>query len=849
MRPALQRLLQRPSSLEILRYLVGTPTPCCSARHARTYRYFCQVVVPRPSQNRHISTTLAEQHAYDDTKHIAYKPNRSLTALKVPLAETLVKGTPEASYGYKTSLDDLQLDYGPLDERYWTREQIKLDADLLGNSGPKIIGHPTLRKDVRLWACLLNYSRRIHGPEAVRMYWSAVLDGAFELPVSGPFMDPIWSTFLSLGFQDEKVLIEIIKYADKLLATTGQRWPRLYIHIMQHMLLSGRGKEEAGRWHDLLYTNHKPGPMPVCMLYQIVCRFASDMDALAHIYKKNDIRMAYHYIVPTLVENEDLFMAYKWHFYLVENFGDLPSKVKDIMPLVQFMTLYYPDRAKRLTKSLVSTGALYASRLSAEEWNMSKLSSEIINTIHGETLGIKPKEYNDALGARWFATRWVSLGLATAAIHALGIREIGPLSLQAIALRDTSAEVVMYHINQLEGLGISIGTSTFSKAVKHFARREKQELLDGLLNSDQHPDTFEDKALQDELSESYARSQDWSQYRRTEAIKKIRESADVPEVDPGLLIIRDTVSTYYKSQILITLRKMQASGVQIMPATVKFILSRVLRYRRRGRRPPPRIKSQPDDLMLAISILRGILESGDYVQPQFWREIIRRLGMTGRFQELSDLCMFLATSYGPPKFSVVFNPKETERASHQYRVSRALPSSHVLHPYRILFGGKFQAAAVEWGFIDGLRRRRASRARLSDQALPQITGGITLLLKLQEYGVSISLQALRRAIYNRLIIYYGPGKSSRLRNRAEKSRNPLTLFQLNLQIRAVLRPEVFKPPELRLIQMKAITRLKARRWRHQKYGRTRDQTLDEIPDVPLISDGGRVRWFLSKPHE
>ena len=46
----------------------------------------------------------------------------------------------------------------------------------------------------------------------------------------------------------------------------------------------------------------------------------------------------------------------------------------------------------------------------------------------------------------------------------------------------------------------------------------------------------------------------------------------------------------------------------------------------------------------------------------------------------------------------------------------------------------------------------------------------------------IYIKQIRKAILDRLIIYYGPGMSARLYNRADRARNPLTLHQMVSQI-------------------------------------------------------------------
>jgi hypothetical protein len=740
--------------------------------------------------------------------------------------------------------------YGRWEESYWNRNDIEYESNLEENdpSRPKLVDDPVHRKDLKLWACLLGYRQRIHGHDSTYMFWKAVKNGAFDLPTSGHLSRGLWLTFLALGFENDEVLQEIWLYADRMLAATGERWPQLYTTIVQRMLLSGRG-EEAREWHHRLIDNHPPKASHFVKMCREVIYRGGDAPSLVYIYKENDIRCAYSQVVSALCNREEFMLAYKWHFILLEK-GDLPGSAKDVEPLVRFLATYYHYKALNFTQSLRKAGLSFASALISERAETTKISSEMMNLIHGEVHQIPVKEYNDSLGARWFATRWISLDITMNGISALGVQQIGPLSLQAIALREPDAESVTRRLNQLQDLSISIGNSRFSRAVEKFARNGKQEFLNGLIRSDQHPDELEDNDLQEKLLVSYARMQDWSQYGRTLAIRLIGTKA--PRVETENIILRSHAHIGDSSAVLTSLRKMQVSGIPVMPKTIFRIMSGFLRRRRCGKRPiTPHRKGEKDDLSLIISMMKDVMEAGSFVPASYWREIIKRLGMLdGRFNDLKDLCLFLASWYGPANRAESLDPA-TRQKLHRYQVPKGVPTNHPLHPLRIVLGPWMQGTIVEWGFIQALKPHRSLHPRTGlirneDSILPRVTAGIDLLKRLHDYGVHINMHKVQAAIMNRLIIYYGPGMSNRVYNRADRARNPLTLRQMASQISDALGQRGFADVRLEeAIYTVGRRRLVKRARRRLSQGPVRDRRLLIIP--PPLNNAKTIAGEVTSP--
>lgn len=787
MRPALQRLLSRPSSLELLRYLVGTPEPLlahapaakgqqCQHRTKITTRQYASVAVAVQDEDaydsRRAHAGVNETRTQEDSPKI--KIYRTSRALHTAPTETLL-GKPYLSSGY----------YGLWKKStLWTQDEIDFESNIAAPEHParqRLIDQPKHKNDLQLFARLLDHRERRYGIEGIRMFWEAVKKRRILLPTRdyresknvGLPAEKLWTSFLTLGFYDNKVLEEVCAYADKLLEKTGRRWPRLYSTIVQHFLVSGKGKE-ALTWHNRLFERHPPTSTSFVELCHQTVHNRGDLKAFKEIYEKNEHRNAYGKIIPTLCWQEDFKSAIDWHFRLISK-GDVPIKPQHAQALSRFLAIYDRRNAVRVTKSLVAAGAAFDVPTTLKD-NV-KISREIMNLVHGRTFKIPVKAYNDEYGARWFATSWVPLDLAIHSIHALGIQEIGPLSLQALCLRnepdgsEPRPYVILRRIEQLRSIGISIGNSVFSRAVKIFAQNRMFNYLMGLLKSDQHPHALEDWKYLEHQMASFARIRDWDQYRRILAIRTIGSRS--PSTEAQNVWLRTHVTNRDLPAVLDTLAKMQLNGTIVKTTTVAYILRTILVTRQQGRKVQT-VPGKPRDLQMVATMLKGIMDAGNLVPAAYWREIVRRFGMMGRQSELHELCLFLASRYGPSDKSYLEHIG-VRRAS-LYRVPAQVDPSHPLHPLKILFPVSLQKAIVEWGFIYALKRAehaptrniRSKRLGLENDPNLQVTAGINLLKQLRQLGVHIDGKAIKRAIFNRLVMYYSPGRSNRPYNRVAR---------------------------------------------------------------------------------
>lgn len=701
--------------------------------------------------------------------------------------------------------------FGYWNERLFTPDQIEFESDLEGPSQlPKLVDHPDLSKNSNLWFCLMGYRCRRYGQAGFSMFWKAIRSRGVQLPV-GRSADTLWISILEFGFKDQSILEDIYRYANDLYDSTGRSWSELYVTILEHVLRQG-GALQVTKWHKRLVERYPPTPASFVRLAGNVFRDGGNLEGFRKVYLGSVHRNIYRTIMPILLSRQDFQTAFRWHFFLL-NAGDLPPNSKLVEPLITYLAIYDRPKAVKVTKSLVASGVPFYTKGSIQMAKNTKISREIMNEMHGEVFNIGAKNYNDRLGARWFATKWIPLDIALNATHALGVEVIGPLTLQALALREPEPEQIVRRLSRIEQLGISIGNSAFSRALTAFARKKDVWNLDLLLQSDQHPDVMENWKLQEALIASYARNGDWVKFRHAIAVQA--SLASNPTIEEYNIILRSDSTNGDKRAILRTLEDMRVKAIPAKPMTIRYILRNILASRRKGKAVVASSQNI-EDLNLAISILKQLMNFNCFVPVTSWKEIIRRLGMMGRLDELDRLCIWLAAWYNPEsnlrRQSLLLSSSPRLPDKESYLVPAQVPTSHPLHPLRILFSDSLQKAVVEWGFIHaGLKDEFGnlrSRAVLTESSSvsSSYTRGILLLHQLRSENVAINTSSVKRAIFTRLAILYGPGRSNRRRNEVIASRNVLPIGEMVKQINQAWGGEVFESLESLEYQIKTGTK-------------------------------------------
>lgn len=252
MRPALLRLLKRPSAISLLNDLVSTSSAAaggierldeirtgkcakCQIRrsHAKLLPYESSSVAPSGTE------TSVRLQVYDI---VGVERRKSSN-------RTDRNGQESKGGVLPLSLDVDQLEY---ESSFHTTEI---------NGGRRLVDDPARKDDFELWKNLLQYRKRRYGHKGVVEIWTGIVDRVddIQLPVEGETADYIWKTFVEAGLAEEKLLHDIIKYTEKLWSSSEKRWNKLYQTVVGGLFTKGL-PEEAVAWHRRLQATHLTEP-------------------------------------------------------------------------------------------------------------------------------------------------------------------------------------------------------------------------------------------------------------------------------------------------------------------------------------------------------------------------------------------------------------------------------------------------------------------------------------------------------------------------------------------------------------------------------------------------------------
>ncbi|KAJ5645431.1 hypothetical protein N7507_011442 [Penicillium longicatenatum] len=380
-------------------------------------------------------------------------------------------------------------------------------------------------------------------------------------------------------------------------------------------------------------------------------------------------------------------------------------------------------------------------------------------------------QYKDNIAARLFATRALNFDMVIGGLRMLGISKIGPRTLREMAVRAHDSQEILENLKLLRQSGITAADSVFARLVPKLAAQNREFLLSDLLQSDQHPDVLENVKLQESLLVSYYMARDWRQYNVSLAILGEHFSDS-----PGLLDIhfRKHMATGELTAASKVVDELTLLGKTLSEDSVDFMAEKLL-PRRRGHHRPHVGECSPapithDALMFVFRVLQRVVPTGCYVSPDFWVELLKRLGMGNHWDELRECSLWLVSQYShrpeeSGKLRGIFPPQQR---------SLIRSDSRVLD---LIFAEKMQQAIVSWGFkfrvtCDTEAKNYCVHPATGDKLIPW-TRGLILLRELEEAGLTLQPGPIRRATQIRLNIIFGAYCHSAVRfNRMLRRVNP-----------------------------------------------------------------------------
>ncbi|KAI3330959.1 hypothetical protein F4824DRAFT_476988 [Ustulina deusta] len=645
--------------------------------------------------------------------------------------------------------------------------------------------------DLALWTCLLEYQMRINGPAGVNHVWRALWGRKTLHDVDGPLAEMFWRILLdgALLSDDIYVLDGIWIYSEWMYDLHRVKWPQLYTTVIKHLLRTHQ-HQRVLQWHLRLAPNFYPG---VDEFAQIIKEFALDkelyrLDTLPSLYKTSLEKSLYTTLLPYLFNLGESELARKWRLVCLA-YGDAPLAPAPVRPFLRFVEGYYPDNNKLTREELA---ALKFTPKPAKD-DPPDLSREFMNHVHGRTFGITVKNYNDPLGAKWFATSWVSLDVAISTISALGIEKIGPLSLQSIALRTKDSEELLNRISQLREYGISVVESNYLHVILYLARQNDNELLYDLLQSDFHPDVFDDLNLQTRLIDSTTDVLDWRALRLLLVSRLVVFERSAREVANNILRLR--FERRSQDGVLQILQHMKARNITLNFEEASHIYQSLIDDYNNSQRS---LAWQP--ALFYVSIFHQLKSMDVPVPLSHWRLIMLSMARRGQLEDLARLSvevvdMFLSSPSLRPGFVPVhvWDLPEAMRGPLAgvenllgVYIPQDLPSSHGCHPLRHLFNSKVITQVIENAFIthpgQGFQPKPNTRSPRRLSPASQITQIVRLLRVLNERGMWIRFRKIRFVLTNCFVNIYGPVTPTDSPPRLMRASNTLRLADMKTLI-------------------------------------------------------------------
>jgi hypothetical protein len=835
---ALERLLASPSALRTLRAIVNTPglsstclptVDCChSATHHRNY----SSKQDKPKYLRIYKYVALENGKFQTLGKKAIKP---------------------PAIDRESNAND-----GELYNSRWLR-----------------IDNAAEEHKASIWAEMLQYRERVYGLRGISEIFFGMARRGYNLPTADtPDAEVLWSTFL----RHPDLAIPVIDHAANLYRMDGHIYPHLYEKCMAYWL--PRRPKQALDYHHKMILKLRLRRLPLCKLARIALSSSQTepLDALMDMYRTSNERNIYDEIVPVLCDRGNITLARQWHT-LCSHRKDLPSPSAASHPVVR---LFRAESSTILGADNRESGpqdrGTIAKRLplttnAPRHRRNDRYNEDLMRRLQGRDTA--PVRFDDAFCARLFATRAVAPATIIQGLVMVGVNEIGPQALRTMGLRSEAVEELPDRFRELKEAGIALKGSVFSLALEQFALAGRFNLVRSILDSDQHPDVFGDPEMQKKLLDFYIQQEDWVQAHRTLAVLSLFHNDSISE--SWNLLLQARIRQLNPPQLMQVLQDMRASNIFVTEESMTAIRS-ILRRRQRGRKPGVPIRSRFDDVRFVTRVYMFILESGiGPVWPISWREIIRRLGMLGRFRELRRLTLWLLSWYAirdGTAFAKLPKPHYLDAATAKLRRRYGAGNSYynvpswkaeftLRDPVRQLFPASFQQALIVWGFRAGLlpnahleqsmlspipSKRHHRRRLLRKGVIGRLewSEGLRMLVQLRDLGVLVHPHTVAKALQMQFIVLFGRGRSNKRQNRIMEDVNDISYHEYIREANRIWGEPLFTEPH-----MYGTSRLHGVSW-HPRLPRMQRRTwlgLDQVLGSDWRNTSQQESQVLKEPDE
>jgi hypothetical protein len=654
--------------------------------------------------------------------------------------------------------------------------------------------------DASFWNALFAFSHRRLGVQGAFLIWKELSQRRCLCHVQREEEATLWREVLHVAVADEVFLRSAWEYAEWMRSASNALWPDFYNTVISHCLDRGQ-PERAIRWHVRLMQHFDPG-RPAFI--EILSRFIDNTEpnisrSLQTIYALSHHRRLYDTIMSMLWARECPTLATEWHAMLILH-DDLPTSDKthfvhnhDICSKSFNLLPRYPAA----TPMQLPTTAESLALITAE-------TSSALIQLHSPESHLFQRTWSDVFGARWFASSWMKFGVAVRIAFTMGIREIGPLSIQSIALAAGDPQSLLERFDLLDELQIRVTSSNYVSAVRHFAKTNDAPNLDRLLQCDLHPDIFDNDAEQIRILEATARHGDWNLHQIIVSVRRITQARAL-RIACDNFVASSVSKQDNKPKLIRVLGEMTARGVKMSPMTANRIIEAT-----EALFDESRWGLDPDYF---AALFRQMAATGQFVTADLWRKLILLYGDLYRFDDLEAMSLEVVRLYRNWQ-SFDTAPRTTQSREPHNRASPGMTQKSHLpvgespfgrdpNPLELIFDDTFTTLLITQalrGEVPSERDDVEDSERRFRLPIVGLGRALSLLRMLIDRGVEVDPHKVRRVIMTCLCALYPVETGAAVQYgpiyKYPISQNHLSLKEAKQRLNSAWRGEIFTSGEI-----------------------------------------------------
>lgn len=786
--------LARPSTIHFLRQLVGpehAAAPTKRARYATSSKISTRPHSTSHAPARHPQYTKSHGKSYNAQ---AIADLETFQEQRRRVAKELRLHIPDHYHDPRTSPQHQVPELSGYSNLLYAETRVR---DISSARG-LLIDLPENMHNLEAWRQILKFRERADGFNGVLDVWKGMRKRGVDLPVKGEYAATFWTIFLHAAIVQERhanhkaLLQEVYTHAEEL-KTLGRGHYRFFHKILlgRFLRVAPRGHSQIGPEYDWHIRSRENGLCAQQSLAEVVLDvLKSSRPHLAFsrfrkMYMVDGERDLYDLCMPLVLlhsEGDKGKAIIAWHNFFVKH-DDRPGPELAASQSIQYLLglddtqdgSSLPDQFEESEL----TRLLSADRATAARSLFPSLSRSSMNSLVGDVYGIKPKAISDKFCARMFATQTFSLETIIRGIAMLGTEALGPEALRELAIRAGSPEEFKNRLADVRDSGMQLVPSIYTRLLERVANISHHELFQTFLESDQHPENYDDQHVQESLLADFLRTERWSQaYLTLMALSQADRSMAGRAWNR---LLQHHVKARDYSQIVRVFDHIFSEQLELSRRSLNFMLKYLLATRLPGKMPVVSDKAPVGAFRSLDFVVNAHIYAaarGADVEHSRWIEFLKRYGMSGKMEEVANLTIWLANNC-PSRLETSY----VRREGLVKRKRQKMPArSTIFNPIML-------RAIVIWGFRNaGNRDALQSPLEMATTAEQNLAAtleetkhvelwaqGLSILSHLKRHGVQIQTSNVRRALEEVLWIWFGPGLSKRNINMQNVRRNELSL--------------------------------------------------------------------------